>query len=140
MPLTKTLRLVPIVLAATALSGCALLDTTADGGDAPEVTCERFHGVIDDLRTLDPASMGVGDLLGQVGGSFMEIRALVDDAGDPQLGESITTLSDALNSSIAAAQGNVTAMWGEFETTLQDPDVQDAVTYLSDVCGKPLGN
>lgn len=138
--MTKVLRLLPVVLAATALSGCSVFGGTSEAGDPPEVTCERFHGVIDDFQSLDPETIGAGDLLGKVSGGFTEMRTLVEDAADPKLAESITTLTETLNSSIASAKGNVTAMLGEVETSMQDQDVHDAVSYLTEVCGDPLGN
>lgn len=135
MSLSKLLPVIPIASALLVLSGCGAGENLAKEGDPPEVTCQRFQDVVDEFSELDPTEMGFGEILSQVSDGFTEIETIADEAQDEQLGHSIDTLSDTLNSSIASAGGDVEAIGTEFRERLQEPEVQDAATYVDDVCG-----
>lgn len=135
MSLSKLLPVIPIASALLVLSGCGAGENLAKEGNPPEVTCQRFQDVVDEFSELDPTEMGFGEILSQVSDGFTEIETIADEAQDEQLGHSIDTLSDTLNSSIASAGGDVEAIGTEFRERLQEPEVQDAATYVDDVCG-----
>lgn len=131
---------VPIVCALLVLTGCAAGQDHDDdvAGDSPEVTCERFSNVIEEFSDLDPATIGLGDILSHVSDGFTEMQAVVDEAQDTHLGQSIDTMADTLHSSIASAGGDVDAIGAEFQQRLQEPEIQEAATYLQEVCGMEI--
>jgi len=135
MTLSKCIPIVPVASALLVLSGCGAGENLAKDGDPPEVTCQRFQGVVDEFSELDPTAMGFGEILSQVSDGFTEMETIADEAQDEQLGQSIDTLADTLNSSIASAGGDVEAIGTEFRERLQEPEVQDAATYVDEVCG-----
>lgn len=122
------------VCAALVLSGCGAEEEVAQDGDSPEVTCQRLHDTIDDFSDLDPEAMGFGDILAQVSQGFSELEAIADEAQDDELGQSIDTVAETLNSSIASAGGNVEDVGAELQERLQQPEARDAAAYLDHVC------
>ena len=135
MSLTRLIPIVPVASALLVLTGCGAGENLAKEGDPPEVTCQRFQDVVDEFSDLDPASMGFGEILSQVSEGFTEMETIADEAQDEQLGRSIDTLVETLNSSIASAGGDVDAVGAEFRERLEEPEVQDAATYVDEVCG-----
>ena len=136
MTRTKRLFIIPAVGVLLALSGCSAEDNLAKEGDAPEVTCERLHGVIDQFRDVDAEDMGFGDILALVSEGFAELETIADEAQDEELAQSIDTVTETLNSSIASAGGDIDAVGAEFNERLQQqPEAQEAVTHLDEACG-----
>lgn len=135
MTRTKLVSIVSAVCALLVLGGCGAEENLEAAGDPPEVTCERFHGVLDEFRDIDPNSMGFGDILARVGEGFSEMETIADEAQDDELAQSIDTLSETLNSSIAASGGDIDAVGAEFQDRLQEPEIQEAATYLQETCG-----
>lgn len=135
MVLRKLLLAVPAVFVVLALSGCGTEDNLAKEGDPPEVTCDRLHGVVDEFRDIDAGSVGLGDMLSVVNDGFAEIETIADEAQDEQLGTAIDTVAESLNDSIAASGGDIDAVRDEFQAQLQEPETQEAATYINDVCG-----
>ena len=135
MSFKKLAPIVPAISALLVLSWCGGQDNLEEAGDPPEVTCERFQDVINEVSDIDPASMSFGDILGQVSDSFSEIETIADEAQDDKLGQSIDTMAEALNSSIASAGGDLETIESEFQARLDEPDVQEAAAYLDEVCG-----
>ena len=135
MSLRRFIPIVPVASALLVLSGCGTGENLAKEGDPPEVTCQRFQDVVDEFSDLEPNAMSFGEMLSQVSDGFTEIETIADEAQDEQLGQSIDTLAETLNSSIASAGGDVEAVGAEFRERLQEPEVHDAATYVNDVCG-----
>ena len=135
MSLSKLIPIVPVASALLVLSGCGTGENLTKEGDPPEVTCQRFQDVVDEFSDLEPNAMSFGEMLSQVSDGFTEIETIADEAQDEQLGQSIDTLAETLNSSIASAGGDVEAVGAEFRERLQEPEVHDAATYVHDVCG-----
>ena len=138
MSLRKLLPIVPVASALLVLSGCGAGENLTKDGDPPEVTCQRFQDVVDEFSDLDPDAMGFGETLSQVSEGFTEMETIANEAQDEQLGQSIDTLAETLNSSIASAGGDVDAVATEFRQRLQEPEIRDAATYVDEVCGFDL--
>lgn len=136
--LKNVLSIVPAGFIVLALSGCAAEDNLAEDGDPPEVTCQRLHDTIDQFSDIDPGSMGFGDIFSHVSEGFTELETIADEAQDDTLAQSIDTMSETLSDSIASAGGNVDAVGAEFQERLQEPETQEAATYLQDACGTDL--
>lgn len=136
----KCLRIVPAVLMLVVLGGCAAEpDYREDvAGDPPEVTCQRLGDVIEELTDIDPEAMSLGDIFAHVSEGFADMQAVANDAQDTELGQSIETMRDTLNSSIASAGGDVDALGTQLRQRFQQPEVQEAAVYLQDVCGMEI--
>ena len=138
MSLRKLLIIVPAACTLLVLSGCGAEDNLTEAGDPPEVTCQRFHDTIEEFSDIDPDTMGFGDILAHVSEGFSEIEMIADEAQDDELVQSIDTMSETLNSSIAASGGDIDAVRAEFDERLQEPEVQDAATYIEETCGTEM--
>lgn len=138
MSFKKLAPIVPAVCALLVLSGCGGQDNLEEAGDPPEVTCERFQGVIEEVSDIDPDTMGFGDILAHVTNSFSEIETIADEAQDDELAQSIDTMSETLNSAIAASGGDLDAVRSGLEEQLQEPEIRDAATYIEETCGTEL--
>ncbi|GAA4114025.1 hypothetical protein [Enteractinococcus coprophilus] len=136
----KRTKLIPIaaVCSLLVLSGCSAEDNLVEGGDPPEVTCERFHDTIEKFSDIDPSTMGFGDILAHVSEGFSEIEVIADQAQDDELAQSIDTMSKTLNSTIAASGGDIDAVRAELDESLQEPEVQNATTYIEETCGTEM--
>ncbi|HEY4536490.1 MAG TPA: hypothetical protein VIG71_11070 [Enteractinococcus sp.] len=138
MSLQKTFPAFTAVCALLALSGCGAAESVNEAGDPPEVTCQGLQDAVEQFSDIDPASMGFGDILAHVSEGFSELETIADDARDDRLAQSIDTMRETLNSSIAASGGNIDAVRGEVEDRLQETEVQDAATYIKDTCGTEI--
>lgn len=136
MSLTKRLFLIPTVSTLLALSGCGAGEELTKDGDPPEVTCQRLHGVLEQFSDVDPAAMGFGEILALVSDGFAEMETIADEAQDEELAQSIDTMTETLNASIASAGGDLDAVGAEFsERVQQQPEAQQAAAHLDEVCG-----
>ena len=138
MSLNKLLPIASAVSALLMLSGCSAEDNIVEAGDPPEVTCQRFHNTIEEFSNIDPDTMGFGDILAHVSEGFSEIEMIADEAQDDELAQSIDTMSETLNSAIASSGGDIDAVRGELEDRIQEPEIQDATTYIEETCGTQL--
>lgn len=138
MRLKKTLSALCAILALAVLSGCGGQNNLEEAGDPPEVTCERFHGVIEQFSDIDANTMGFGEILAHVSDGFSEIETIADEAQDDELAHSIDTMSETLNSAIASSGGDLDAVRFGLEEQLQEPEIQDAATYIEETCGTDL--
>ena len=134
MTFVKNLLSVTIVFGMVALSGCGADEKLVADGDPPEVTCERLEDVFAEFRDTDLDNMGLSELLTQAGQAFSEIETIADETQDDQLGQSIDTLAETLNSSIAASGGDVDAVEEEFTERMEQAEVREAVTYVEATC------
>jgi len=109
-------------------------DVSVAGTDSTEVTCERFNEVNEEFNDVDLQSMEAEEIASHFSQGIAELEAVSNDAENVEIAQSITTMADALRSSVGPADGDLDAVQAEFQEQLQGVDVQDAAARLDETC------
>ena len=142
MSLKKFSPAIIAVVAVLTLSGCSAGgdvgvsndDVSVSGTDSTEVTCERFNEVNQEFSDVDLQSMDPDEISEYFSEGIAEIEAMSNDAENVELGQSITTLAEALRSAVGSSAGDLDSIHAEFQEQLQGVEVQDAAAHLDETC------
>ena len=142
MSLKKFSPAIIAVVAVLTLSGCSAGgdvgvsndDVSVSGTDSTEVTCERFNEVNQEFSDVDLQSMDPDEISEYFSEGIAEIEAMSNDAENVELGQSITTLAEALRSAVGSSDGDLDSIHAEFQEQLQGVEVQDAAAHLDETC------
>lgn len=142
MSLKKFSPAIIAVVAVLTLSGCSAGgdvgvsndDVSVSGTDSTEVTCERFNEVNQEFSDVDLQSMDSDEVSSYFSEGIAEIEAMSNDAENVELGQSITTLAEALRSAVGSSDGDLDSIHAEFQEQLQGVEVQDAAAHLDETC------